>query len=596
MSVQYLTLLGCVALWAFGAGALSYNETAWLDFCKDYRVAFERVFTVPKEAAMLNCHLINKHAFDVPNTPYNVTWYDQRTGLEITGEEDGTIIKGASLWFLNSTMEHQGKYLCVVRTPEKCYKQAIVLQVSQPNSRECGRPQTAPQLLKMSVNDNLACPLRDYAEAVDRFSIQWYKGCELLQEGPTFGFMDKNLLLLIRDVSHNEAGLYTCRMTFVLGGVISEVAETIECVISEAVVWRPHMIEPTNEDINIAPGSQFKKQCRVFVHGKDTDHGVTVLWVLNNSFVSQNTLDRIHQTPQNETYVENGFWLESALLFSSVLQDDFNQNFTCVAFNYRESIFSYFRLQPANPDLLLPIGLLLTMLALLLMTGVFLYRAFKVELTLAFRTHCPFFYESTDGDGKVYDAYVVYPRFQGDTSSEAVEIFTLKMLPQVLEGRFGYRLFILGRDSLPGHAVVDVVEDTLSRCRQLLLLYTRTSLCRPEGVEWFERQAGMHRALVEGSLKVVLLELEEVTNPLSLPESVRLLREKQGAVEAWEKKRRWRCWPMCSNQRRTEKDSDLEKPLTFFTLPSRFWREVRYHMPVRGKAKPHSKRNLLLNV
>ena len=48
-----------------------------------------------------------------------------------------------------------------------------------------------------------------------------------------------------------------------------------------------------------------------------------------------------------------------------------------------------------EPDLLLPIGLLLTLLALLFLTGVFLYREFKVELVLAFRTLCPFLYEST---------------------------------------------------------------------------------------------------------------------------------------------------------------------------------------------------------
>lgn len=57
---------------------------------------------------------------------------------------------------------------------------------------------------------------------------------------------------------------------------------------------------------------------------------------------------------------------------------------------------------------------------------------------------------SADGDGKLYDAYVVYPRVQGDTLSEAVEAFAVKTLPQVLEGCYGYRLFILGRDSLPG--------------------------------------------------------------------------------------------------------------------------------------------------
>ncbi|XP_066542144.1 interleukin-1 receptor type 1 [Hoplias malabaricus] len=580
MDERSLTLLSLV--WISGTCAVLDNETAGFNFCQDLGEAFE--FTVPNEAAMLNCTLVNEYISDVLHTPYNITWYDQTTDLEITGKEDGTIIKGTALWFLNITMEHQGKYLCVVRTPENCYIQATVVLVDQPKLGDCGRPQTAPQWMQASVTDNLACPLRDYSTGVDSFSIQWYKGCELIQEGPKLTFHNNKLLLYIHEVSPKDAGFYTCRMTFVLGGIISEVAETIKCIITDAVSLKPHIFEPNEEGIKVVPGSPFSKRCRVFVPGNDI-HTVTLQWIYN-----QNNSEHISQTSTNESHVAEGVWLERSLLFSSVLQDDFNRNFTCVAYNNRGNIFSYFRLIPADPGLLLPIGLFLTMLALLFLTGVFLYKMFKVELALAFRTLCPFFYESTDGDGKLYDAYVVYPRLQGDTTSEAFEIFVMKTLPQVLEGRYGYRLFILGRDGLPGQAVVDVVEDTLSRCRRLLLLYTSSSLCRPEGEEWVERQMGMHRVLVEGSLKVALLELGEISDPSSLPESVRLLREKQGAVKAWKKRKTWRC------QRGMEKDSSAEEPLTFFSLPPRFWREVRYHMPVRGKAKHHSKRNMLLNL
>lgn len=54
-----------------------------------------------------------------------------------------------------------------------------------------------------------------------------------------------------------------------------------------------------------------------------------------------------------------------------------------------------------------------------------------------------------DGDGKQYDAYIAYPRVL-DGSSEKAEVFAMSTLPQVLEGRYGYKLFILGRDGLPG--------------------------------------------------------------------------------------------------------------------------------------------------
>lgn len=122
--------------------------------------------------------------------------------------------------------------------------------------------------------------------------------------------------------------------------------------------------------------------------------------------------------------------------------------------------------------------------------------------------------------------------------------------------------------------MVDVVQDALSRCRRLLLLYTASSLCSPEAQEWAEQQTGLYRAIVEDSMSIVLLELEEIREPDWLPPSVRLLKEKQGALQAWKRRKRWMGW-----------DGKSEDRLTSLDPSARFWREVRYHMPVRGKAK-----------
>lgn len=138
--------------------------------------------------------------------------------------------------------------------------------------------------------------------------------------------------------------------------------------------------------------------------------------------------------------------------------------------------------------------------------------------------------------------------------------------------------------------MADMVEETMNLCRRLLLLYTSSSLSRAEGSSWFEQQAGLHRALLDDSLSVMLLEMEKLSDPSILPESLRLLLDKQGALQAWEKRRRWRC-------RRLEEDGeDDETSLSSFTLSARFWRKVRYYMPVRGKAKSYQKRKLLLNL
>lgn len=55
-------------------------------------------------------------------------------------------------------------------------------------------------------------------------------------------------------------------------------------------------------------------------------------------------------------------------------------------------------------------------------------------------------------DGKLYDAYVIYPRvFEGSSAgTTSVEYFVHRTLPDVLEKKCGYKLCIYGRDLLPG--------------------------------------------------------------------------------------------------------------------------------------------------
>ena len=64
-------------------------------------------------------------------------------------------------------------------------------------------------------------------------------------------------------------------------------------------------------------------------------------------------------------------------------------------------------------------------------------------------TLCSLFSSS---DGKIYDAYVIYPRNckNSPKGASSVEYFVHQILPDVLENKCGYDLYIYGRDLLPG--------------------------------------------------------------------------------------------------------------------------------------------------
>lgn len=95
------------------------------------------------------------------------------------------------------------------------------------------------------------------------------------------------------------------------------------------------------------------------------------------------------------------------------------------------------------------------------------------------------------------------------------------------------------------------------------------------------------------------MELEEISpDQLALfPESVRHLRRKQGAVCLWKNHRQKQQWPTCESPTEAEKTGGNDTQLSAKLSPSlRFWKEIRYHMPVRGKRAMYPEKTALLNL
>uniref|UniRef100_A0A8C3T1F8 Interleukin 1 receptor like 1 n=1 Tax=Chelydra serpentina TaxID=8475 RepID=A0A8C3T1F8_CHESE len=160
-------------------------------------------------------------------------------------------------------------------------------------------------------------------------------------------------------------------------------------------------------------------------------------------------------------------------------------------------------------------------------------------------------------DGKIYDAYVIYPK-KRTNEANFVEYFVHQILPDVLENKHGYKLCIYGRDMLPGEDAASAFEMRLQKSRRLIIILTPQLIqCEEFG---YEHQIALYSVLIQNNIKVILLEMETIGNYEGLQESLRHIIKQQGTIK-WKEKHK-EC-PHASN--------------------SKFWKHVRYHMPVRHK-------------
>uniref|UniRef100_A0A8C3T4D7 Interleukin-1 receptor type 1 n=1 Tax=Chelydra serpentina TaxID=8475 RepID=A0A8C3T4D7_CHESE len=188
-----------------------------------------------------------------------------------------------------------------------------------------------------------------------------------------------------------------------------------------------------------------------------------------------------------------------------------------------------------------------------IVVAMLIYKYFKVDIVLWYRKSCRPFLIS---DGKIYDAYVLYPKINKVDCIYTSDNFVLTLLPEVLERQCGYNLFILGRDDLPGKAVVNVVDETIKQSRRLIIVLVPESSSLLEDI--FEQQLAVYNALVQDGIKVILIELDKIKDYTNMPESIKYIKQKHGAIK----------W----------KGDFTEKS---YSANTKFWKNVRYRMPPR---------------
>ncbi|KAL0963698.1 hypothetical protein UPYG_G00309730 [Umbra pygmaea] len=527
-----------------------------LSHCEDLKGAVETHYTSAGYFFQLNC------GDDDDNVdPTNVTW--KQGGNQTLNTTAGLEVRGKILWFLPALISHSGSYTCELRNHEARWNIEFVLTVDP----GCCPVPAETRSVSQGTSQVVFCRQRHVLRLDPTARIQWFKDCRHEENSNENDDLKR---LWLTNSTDSIAGVYTCIIDFSLHGRRYKSARSTRLKVNqEKVLLNPQVTNPRKKVIIVEPGSRVEVVCSAFLGvGEGTKAESSMFWTVDG----KHTENIEELTVANTELYEHrgGVYGWSNLSISEVHPKFLNVPFLCIAINSLGKDTGVIFLQPADHSVFYTcISLCLAFSVVVI--GAVMWYLFKVDLVLAYRKLRPLVSKKRAPDGKLYDAYVSY--LDGDGSSRA-ETFALQVLPEVLEKQYGYSLFISGRDDLPGEAILDLTSETMRRSRRLIVVLSAQTASplnpttdteeyialqkRPQICANYDHQIGLYDALIQNGLRVVLVETDAKVDYISLPESLRYIRRKQGAL-------RWKLNPGKSSS----------------TLPPNrhFWKCLRYYMP-----------------
>ncbi|XP_042316324.1 interleukin-1 receptor-like 2 isoform X2 [Sceloporus undulatus] len=471
------------------------------------------------------------------HTNYTIHWYINGSKTPITKQNSSRVHQQDSvLLFLPATYNDSGSYQCIThyRNSRRCYNFHIAV-LNNSASLCFNEKLFYKQTIPISTNAKLVCNYMDYAgQETDDLSINWYKECKPLQ-GERFVFFES--YVIIKDVRKDDMGKYQCKGSYSYLRNKYNFSRSIQVSVLGIERKRTEILYPRNHTIEAELGSNIFTECNV---SSSKDTFISISWIVNDTLVDFLYNGRIKEGYQDDYPIDGGQLSVVPLNITKLQNDDYGQLFVCRA----GPVAAYISIQQPS----------LAALVLIIIFPILICLLFKIEIVLWYRTLCRPLFHKTVSDGKIYDAYVLYPK------TDTQDCFALKVLPEVLEKQCGYNLFIPGRDDLPGKALVSVVDESMSQSRRLIIILVPGL---PSSEEAAEQHIAVYRALVPDGIKVILIEMGKIKDYSNMPESIRYIKQKQGAI-------RWK--------------GDFTKKSSH-SANNRFWKMVRYRMPPEH---PHS--------
>ncbi|XP_029315624.1 interleukin-1 receptor type 1-like isoform X2 [Cottoperca gobio] len=488
-----------------------------------------------------------------------ITWFKENSSIEITTDENENVhYHGGALFFLNLLTEHSGLYTARHKDPSgECYNYFFKVVVFKDG------PMTNKKLLYADIKNSdiskrVTCPRPvDHTCSELKGNFTWNK-----DNKPLPGYHEVDFR--IDNAKPKDKGIYTCICTWTHNNkeYMSSGSRRLQVDDYPISIREIQILSPTNKEQFADEGVGIKLNCTVFC-GTNVDRHCDAGWLANENPVDQ--IDGYNQTfiqdPSNTTIIT------AVLTIEQVSAQDLKTQFKCFGTNSYTTESAILTLQQRESIIPLVTGGLCVLL--ICVFAAVLIKCFAIDLALLFRPYLPISNYKKDA---VYDAYVVYQMQNVDKFTEdSLCQFITNVLPSVLEEKCGYRLFIHGRDDIPGEDLLELVEDRMQQSRRLMVILTPGSGSGSESTDQhpvsprnsmiggFDWQVGLHHALFQREMSVILIQLGD-TGPQGythLPAGLQHLILKSAPIQWPEGSRGAAAWN------------------------SRFWKRVRYLMPAR---------------
>uniref|UniRef100_A0A663LSH4 Interleukin 1 receptor like 1 n=1 Tax=Athene cunicularia TaxID=194338 RepID=A0A663LSH4_ATHCN len=437
---------------------------------------------------------------------YNLTWYKVGNQTAVPRDKLSRIHQQKNLiWFLPAMLEDSGDYECVIRNLTSCKKMFTKVTVFERIDGLCLNEKFAVEEVIFTLSSaKVVCPHLDHFRNAKNFQpVRWYKDCQLL-EGKRFTFTNRDLIIF--NVTVHDRGNYTCETTYTYNGKQYNISRDISLTVeAKHSPLPPQILFPKDKGvIEVELGAALSLKCQARLGIKKQPIAV-VTWDVDNIPVKYSDFSRFHEETHFFEGREQEYYRETTLHITEIRKEDLQTNFTCVAVNEMHNT--------------------------------------KATVTLQLKAQY----------GKIYDAYVIYPKSHTNEAN-FVEYFVYQIMPDILENKCGYKLCIYGRDIYPGEDTASAIEKRMQKSRRLIILLTCQLInCKEHA---YDQHIALYNALIQNDTKVILLEMETIGTYEKLQESLRFIVKRQGTIK-W--KEQHTVHPQSSN--------------------SKFWKQVRYHMP-----------------